>query len=51
MKPRIRFNRKTGKYECSPIIHGWKGFGLTIELAYAHYQRMNHHVDCYHLAA
>jgi len=51
MKPRIKFNRHTGKYECFPVFSGWIGSGETPELAYKRCIRKNCPIDYYHLAA
>jgi hypothetical protein len=50
MKPRIKLNTKTNKYQCS-LGYGWLGFGSTPEIAYNHCQRLNSNVDTYDLAA
>jgi len=50
MKPRIKLNTKTNKYQCS-LGYGWLGFGSTPEIAYNHCQRLNSNVDNYDLAA
>ena len=41
IKPRIRLNLRSGKYECKWYVGSWVGFGLTPELAFKHFTQSN----------